>query len=149
MLLCGACKVATACNQRYSLLQLTQATSQPLQHCSFIPHSKQLLPFDSSQSGPALVLQPAFVLPSLSRFPAFIWRAWHPPSLALLTHLQRCGCNLAAPSPAPVGTGRSKACWGTSASVLEGRQQLESKQAPSSGGTSRPAGWLTATNQLC
>lgn len=40
---------------------LTPATSQPLQHCSFIPLSKQLLPFDSSRPGPAVTPQPAFL----------------------------------------------------------------------------------------
>lgn len=48
--------------------QVTPSTSRPLQPCSFIPHSKPLLPFDSSQPGPAVIPQPAFLLPSLPGF---------------------------------------------------------------------------------
>lgn len=49
--------------------QLSPATSQPLQPCSFIPHSKQPLPFHSSQPGPAVTAQPAFLGSGFRGFP--------------------------------------------------------------------------------
>lgn len=95
-------------------------------------YSKQPLPFDSSQSGTALTLQPAFTLPPCLDFLPLSGKPG-PLCLALLTHLQRCGCNLAALSPAPVGTGRSKACCGTSAACWRAGSNWKANRLPALG----------------
>lgn len=65
------------------LLHLAQATSQPLQHRSFILHSKQLLCFDSSWLEYPILCSHS----PRQRFPAFLWTSQDPPLLGAMPHL--------------------------------------------------------------
>lgn len=101
------------------LLHLAQATSQPLQHRSFILHSKQLLCFDSSWLEYPILCSYS---PCHWDFLPFSEQARTPP----------VGCH--AP-PARCGweqwgwwDARSGGCWGMAAGMLQGRQWLEANR---------------------
>lgn len=143
-LLCGTCKIATACHQPYPL---PQATSRPLQCCSFFfPIQNSCFPLIPLNQGQHLYSTLHLHSPSCLDF---LPLSGEPgiPDLSAARAPAAMRCNLAARSPAPVGAGRAnpsraqrRACWRAGSS-------WKAKQAPTRGGTRRPAGWLTATNQ--
>lgn len=130
-LLCGTCKIATACHQPYPL---PQATSRPLQCCSFFfPIQNSCFPLIPLNQGQHLYSTLHLHSPSCLDFLPLSGEPGIP-------DLSRCSCTCSdAMQP---GSREPGSCWGwqsksqpgTAPGVLEGRQQLESKTGSNPGG---------------